>query len=563
MAKRYLIEGGGPVSFSDKDYLGEGGEGAVYAKGDTVYKVFFSRQKMVPPEKLRVLNVLDHPSIIRPLDLLLDAHDNPIGYSMRRVPSAVALPRLFTNAFRDANGITDASTLALIEALREGFEFVHHHGILLVDANEMNFLVSERDFETPYFIDVSSYQTTRFPATAIMPSIRDWQASGFSKLTDWFAFAILAFELFTGIHPFKGTHPQFRRTDLEARMRAGVSVFDSKVRLPGSVRPFSRIPPAYRDWFQALFVDGERMPPPARVQPAAGDAVLHTPQVIQSLARLQITATTGYPAPVYRYKTVEGVRVAFTREGLYIGSQRFEPPAARFETLVLPGTQEVVMAWAEEGRLRVRLTTDAEALTTQIAASQLMSINNQLYAFCDDRLFAVRLRRLGLRLIASVGATWQVLPNALQLFEGFGAQSLLGKTYLLVPDAHEAAIWYRLEALDGARILEGRCENGLCLLTTETGGRYDRWLIKLADGHASTEVERDVSPGINFTVLDRGIGIIMPTEGALDILSVKPDRPAVKRIRDKALTTDMLLAHDQNTVALISGSSVHQVSLSA
>ena len=68
--------------------------------------------------------------------------------------------------------------------------------------------------------------------------------------------------MFVGIHPYRGKHPDFKKNDIEGRMKDGVSIFNKKTTLPSAVRDFSNIPDSYRDWFEAIFEHGERMPPP-------------------------------------------------------------------------------------------------------------------------------------------------------------------------------------------------------------------------------------------------------------------------------------------------------------
>ena len=64
-----------------------------------------------------------------------------------------------------------------------------------------------------------------------MMSIRDplTPKNGFNKLTDWYSYAIVTFQMYIGIHPFKGIHPDYKPKDLELRMKDGASVFDKKV----------------------------------------------------------------------------------------------------------------------------------------------------------------------------------------------------------------------------------------------------------------------------------------------------------------------------------------------
>src|SRR5690606_19878348 len=142
---------------------------------------------------------------------------------------------------------------------------VHSAGIVIVDLNELNILVSKAIDQT-FLIDVDSYQTAAYPATVIMPSVRDWSAKQFTELSDWFSYAVLAFQLFVGVHPYKGTHAQSAGIDkdkrLEHRMRNNISAFRGDVSLPKCCYPFDAIPTVFRDWLKAVLDDGKRVAPP-------------------------------------------------------------------------------------------------------------------------------------------------------------------------------------------------------------------------------------------------------------------------------------------------------------
>src|SRR5262249_20853743 len=159
----------------------------------------------------------------RPQAILLDAKNRPIGYTMGRIRDAHVLCQLFNRAFRERKGITPEAMVMLVQKLREGVQHVHENGILIVDLNEMNFLLDSALREV-LFIDVDSYQTPGFPAAALMDSVRDRHALRFSEATDWFSFGIVSFQMFTGIHPYRGKHPTV--ADLEARMRGNISVLN-------------------------------------------------------------------------------------------------------------------------------------------------------------------------------------------------------------------------------------------------------------------------------------------------------------------------------------------------
>ena len=218
---------------------------------------------MISVQKLNELAALSEPNIIRPLDLLLDHRNLPVGYTMRHVADAYSLCQLFPRAFRDRNNLTPELVLNLVQQMHTGVEHVHNHGVLIVDLNEMNFLTS-RNFGELFFIDVDSYQTPSFPAKVLMESVRDRHATHFTKESDWFSFAVISFQMFVGIHPFKGTYPALRAcTDkvqlLDARMKANISVLHPGVSVPASCLPFDSIPGTFYDWYHAIFEEGKRL----------------------------------------------------------------------------------------------------------------------------------------------------------------------------------------------------------------------------------------------------------------------------------------------------------------
>ena len=61
-----FIKGKGKVSLGQGDFVAQGGQGAVYAKGDTAYKIYADPGKMIPSPKYRNCAALTLPTIIRP-----------------------------------------------------------------------------------------------------------------------------------------------------------------------------------------------------------------------------------------------------------------------------------------------------------------------------------------------------------------------------------------------------------------------------------------------------------------------------------------------------------------
>jgi DNA-binding helix-hairpin-helix protein with protein kinase domain len=189
------------IDLNNKNFLAQGGEGSVYVIGKTAYKIYNDPKKMLPLGKIRELSVLTDKNIIKP-DEVLTVKNQEVGYTMRFVDDTYALCQLFTKAFRQRNNLQHDTMFKLIQSLQNLVKHIHEKKILVVDLNEMNFLAST-DFKDIYAIDVDSYQTPTYKATAIMESIRDRHTKNFNEGSDWFSFAILAFQMFIGIHPYK------------------------------------------------------------------------------------------------------------------------------------------------------------------------------------------------------------------------------------------------------------------------------------------------------------------------------------------------------------------------
>ena len=97
---RLVVEGGGEVTLGQQDFVARGGEGTVYARAGTAYKVWDDPARVVPAAKLRELAAIRDPRVIRPERRLLDPRGAPVGITMRHVSGGWVLGQLLTRAFR-------------------------------------------------------------------------------------------------------------------------------------------------------------------------------------------------------------------------------------------------------------------------------------------------------------------------------------------------------------------------------------------------------------------------------------------------------------------------------
>src|SRR3989344_4828524 len=266
-----ILEGKGPLTLRQNDYLATGGEGTVYKVNGMAIKLYTDSDKMIRDNitgKIKKLSAFVHPYISIPQGLVFFAN-KPIGFYMPFVEGE-PLSRIFTNDFR----------------MREVVRFAHDNGAILVDPNEFNWLayLKGNDKPEPRIIDVDSWVLGKMPASvAIMPSIRDWHTKGFNQLSDWFSWGVVTFQVFVGIHPYKGTLDGFAMNNMEARMKAKASVFSKGIRLNRAVRNFSCIPDALLNWYEEVFQTEKRSAPPLSFDtPVAKAAVVMNVKIIST-----------------------------------------------------------------------------------------------------------------------------------------------------------------------------------------------------------------------------------------------------------------------------------------
>jgi hypothetical protein len=542
---RYYIQGGGEVRLAKSDFKAQGGEGSIYVKGAHAYKVYTDPARAIPPAKIHELSALTLPNIIRPLEVLLDTMNRAAGYSMRAVGRSYALCQLFPKAFRQRNNLTHETTLHLVRRMQEGVSHVHSKGILVVDLNEMNFLVAE-DFSEVYFIDVDSYRTPSFPAAALMESVRDRHARRFTAGSDWFSFAVVSFQTFVGIHPYKGNYPPLqgladKEQKLDARMRANVSVLSPGVTVPASCLPFNVIPPAYLDWYRAVFDEGKRLPPPddaravvALTAPAPSGCVLSS--------LFEVTEVKEFDDEIVRH---EGL-VTLTRSGVYFGGERFAKPRADALVLVTPRLRHLVAAYIDGDAPRLRDLTAGRDLALSIGGEEMALCNGSLYVKQGEHIFAVEFLEIGGDILTGVRVAANVMMKSTRLFEGLAIQNLPVTHYASIFPAPGVCHQVRLPELDGYQLLDARLCRNVLLAVGARGGRYDRLIFRFADdfGSYDSRVTPDIaSTDINFTVLDSGVVLHLTDEGALEVFSRRKGDPEIKTFKDSPVGADARLFH--------------------
>jgi hypothetical protein len=557
MARTVYIDGKKTI-LDDADYLSAGGEATVWLKDGLVIKLWDKLPSGDFARKLELLRPLGaDPAVVAPRGLALDAKGALAGYAMAPVTGGIALAQLFTSAWQTRHGVTAADVSALVKQMIATIRFVHGHGVLIVDGNEFNYLVTAQ--RRVHFIDVDSWQVPGFPATAILPAIRDWSSPGFSEDSDWFSFGVIATQLYLGIHPFKGTwQPDPALKDLRERQLRRLSVFNAEVSLPQAARPAALIPANFRDWLLGLFETGRRGPPPEpelAVLAVAGAA-------LPAAGALRLEQLLDAGAPIRGLWLAGLSRWTLTDTGL-----RRDQGAV----LSCPG-----FAGLTEGPSGIWLAScsgDAATLVQAGGGGHLdwQLADSQRLLVLAGRLFILDQRHLAELDTVNLGGAWRLVERqrwpiaGLSAIAGEGmlAVDCLGAAFLYVPGAAGSCAILRARELDGHQVLAARAEGRVAMAISWRGGQCWRsqWHLS-ADRSAFAWMAQealDEPADLQFAVVKDSIVVEYLPD---DSLRLRPVGGGAERlVANAGLAGLTRLAADQAGVLTVIGDKLFRASL--
>jgi hypothetical protein len=562
-----VLEGKGLVTLRDGNFVARGGEGTIYKISDSVVKIYhkpdIARQRGMP-DKIRLLAALKHPYVSSPVGLVTTPAGDPIGHHLFYVDGH-PLARVFTNDFWQSQRFNNKHASTLVDRMRQIVCFAHQNKATMVDANELNYfaLFAGSDPE-PRVIDVDSWAIGRWPATVIMPSIRDWHAKSFDEKTDWFAWGVVTFQVYTGLHPYKGTLDGFDRGDLEGRMKANASVFSKGVRLNRAVREFSDIPSPLLNWYEATFQNGERVNPPSPF-----DTGVTTPKAArvmrvvtvgrsQTLVFEKITETVGDPAirvfhcGVVLLASGKLIDLATKRQIEEIQSRSCEVVKVQDGWLIGElEKREVTFRYVEEGSLK------SKKLSLKLNGYGLVSFENRLFVVMEAGLTEVNFSLLGKPLASASNKPLGAMLNSTKWFQGVGVMDAIGARYVITPFGISSGTQTRIRELDELKVVTAKAGNRfVSLIGLDKKGNYRKIEITFDRDYKSHKVwtaDTD-GPELNLAILPKGVCATIVKDGELDIFV--PANGQLVRIDDGQIGADMFLSNWGDKVVYIQNGAV-------
>lgn len=513
------------LTLTQNNYLAAGGEGTIYVKDRIAYKIYQDPKKMIPTAKIQELSVIRDNHVIKPEDIIYDPSRQPIGYSMPYLSNTTALCQIFPRSFRERNNIDHHQIFDLVKQFQDTIQNIHKTGILIVDLNEMNFLLNQ-SFGDILFIDVDSYQTKSFPATALMPSIRDWKTplNHFTENSDWFSFGVVSFQMFTGIHPFKGKHPKIN--DMEERMKAGVSVLDKQVKVPPVVYSFSVIPKEYYSWYENLFVNQKRCPPPN----------VFTKLMILVSTQLNASTSSGglefvklgeYDSNILYVLITPFGKYVITDFSIYKDNHIIAPYDKQYSGITFSSKSNIPIAYIKsKDNFKFINLHNRKEVTLNITYSQFTTYKNRIFLQIGEKVYEILINEIGENIVPTLKEISNVLEFGTKLIGGFFVQSLLGTTTIVVSPKQDLSYQIRIPELNDYQIIEGKFDTSVINLTgfNNKNKQYDKIVIRFNDDFSKYDlmIKNNISLGtINLTVLPNKLMISQVDEDNLQIKSTQ------------------------------------------
>jgi serine/threonine protein kinase len=547
---KLIIKGKGEETLDKRHYISSGGEGSIYVKNGIAYKIYTKQSHMIPEGKIMELSVLTSPEIIKPEKILLDTGSTPVGYTMKYIQHTVSICQAFTKAFKDRNNIKPKQIIELVKQFRGNVQHCHDKNILIVDLNEMNFLINKDKFDTIYFIDVDSYQTKSYPATAIMDSIRDRHSKKFDENTDWFSFGIITFQLFTGLHPYKGKHATIK--SLDERMLKNVSIFNKDVSIPPTAAdPAQSVPRAFLEWYRAIFEDGKRFPFPTDTDTLV---IVQAPKVrvLSGTDNFDIKELFKFEDDIIYYKCVNGDNIFITTKGLYKETSGLDDKVkANAYIGVTPIYQQIISATIENRKLQLYNVNTGLNIPFDFIAMDLFAYKDRIYVVHGEHISELQFTEpFPNKTFVSIKPVCNIIPNATQIFDGMALQNLLGMYHASIFPIAGNHYQIKLPELSGYRVIDAKYQDRVMMIIGEQKGKYDKFIFCFDEtfNYTLRKLEDISSNEINFTVLDNGI-CVHGTESCVELFHYKKIND-IKQINDNILF-DTKLCNKGNDVYFI------------
>lgn len=457
-------------SLNDNHFIAQGGQGSVYAKNGYAYKIYTDINHAIPEGKIKELSDINNLDVIKPEYALFNNKEKCIGYAMKHIKLNVSLSRLLNRAYKTKHNISTEKILHLLDDMYGKIKDIHSKDILIVDFNEMNFLIDENDYARSYFIDVDSYKTPSYPAGAIVEHVRDRHTIGFSEESDWFSFAIVAFRLLTGLHPYKGRHKVYKK--LEERMLANVSAFNKDVKLPAVCPSFNIIPPQFRNWLESVLEHGERSSPPEII----ASVVLSSPfvNITTGLDNFKIVTLKEFDDNIIRYYETGKEKIYVTPQKTWVDNFEIND---KYDLIHQEGDRSYLVKSNPGKTFSVYDYIGKREIDNSIEFDNIFNINNKLCYKKGNSVYKIKINSIGKGFVTSQ-LLCNVMENTTEIFDNTLIQNILGSCFVSLFDQKESHYSIKIPELNEYKLIDAKYENKVLIVKgSKTINHNDKTMV--------------------------------------------------------------------------------------
>ena len=559
-----LTNSGQSFDLGQGDYIAGGGEGKIYRKGSTAFKIYHDPAKMIPLGKIQALCKLSPKNVLAPRDICEDGHQK-VGFTMKYIADRVYLCWMFNKLWKQKNNINNSLLNFFINKMRETTIILHNEGCVVGDYNELQFLVDKK-FSDVYFCDADSYQIGGYPCTAIMDTVRDRTVpfGSFSEKTDWFGFAIVTSQLFTGIHPYQGNHPKYTRREIKELilMDKGISIFNKDVTLPRQAEPLNTIPKSIRAWYEAVLEKKDRSIPPVATDLVS---VVVTPKtIVQATDTFMVKELISLSKPILSAQVINGQIYCITKEGIYKDDKFMSSISnAHYSLIYCPGNTNPLIVEQYGSRMTIYNGT---TVVSDLRPDNYFIHKEKLFIVNGGKLLYVDVVKMGANIVSTTRLVANIFESSYQTFPGMIVQDIVGIPWILIPteidmNCHQVQI----NELSGHRILDSKYDEGgsikLCIIISEHKSTYYRSSIifkngDISKGYIFKQVKTDANDTANFTILDKSVAAVIIGDERLDLVVER----GTKEVANPPFDSSMQLFTDGVRVLVINGNKILHIS---
>lgn len=488
-----VIVKGNKIYLKDIDYKASGGQGSLYLKNGILYKIYHDITTLIPEQKIYELQELSPiNNIIIPQNSIYNISSERIGFTLEYVNNAEYLCKLFTMSFKNRNSLTIKNIADVVDNMRDTLIKIHERNIIVGDYNEMNFLIDTK-FEKVFHIDTDSWQTKSYKCNAIMHSVRDrtLPLGEFKESSDWFSWAVITFQLYIGLHPYKGRH----QYDFEKRMDNNISVFNKEVKIPKNI-DFNFIPKNHLDYYKNVFINKDRSVPP-KSQGASNIQIIRK-VFIDDEADIKANLLFEYDSDILDVIYRNNARYVLTKKSIYENNKIIDI----------------------NNSISKLIFSSDETIIKDIGYKDYIATNNILYHITENGLAQVTYEKIG-KIIPIEKYVSTLNYNSSQLFDGVVLQDIFGKYTATIPYKLDKCINIKITELSNSRIIDAKYQHGWLFIVYNKNNLNKCLIIKFNKDYSykSSIIENIDFLNLNILVKTNGVVIFNTEDCKLELFS--------------------------------------------